>query len=61
MFSRCRQLAEAYPPRRWLGAGGARDAADLQAAHRAGASGWLTATALIDAITLPQAAAIRSG
>jgi uncharacterized protein related to proFAR isomerase len=60
-FSRCRQLAGPKPPRRWIGAGGVRDAADLQTAHRAGASGWLTATALIDAITLPQAAAIRPG
>jgi uncharacterized protein related to proFAR isomerase len=55
-FSRCRQLAGPHPPRRWVGAGGVRDAADLQAAHRAGASGWLTATALIDAITSPPAA-----
>jgi uncharacterized protein related to proFAR isomerase len=54
-FSRCRALAGPTPQRRWIGAGGVRHADDLQAAHRAGAAGWLVATALIQAKAVPQA------
>ncbi len=57
-FARCRELAGPSPPRRWIGAGGVRHAADLQAAHRAGAAGWLVATALIRATALPQAESV---
>ncbi|MBL0424706.1 nickel transporter [Ramlibacter alkalitolerans] len=44
-FSRLRALA---PDRTWIGAGGVRDAADLQAAQAGGAAGWLVASALHD-------------
>jgi uncharacterized protein related to proFAR isomerase len=54
-FARCRQLAGLLTPRQWIGAGGVRHAADLQAAHGAGAAGWLVATALMAATALPQA------
>lgn len=40
------QLRRAAPGRRWVGAGGVRDAHDLRAAARAGASAWLVASAL---------------
>jgi phosphoribosylformimino-5-aminoimidazole carboxamide ribotide isomerase len=36
------------PDRRWIGAGGVRDAADLRAASAAGAAAWLVASALHD-------------
>ena len=36
------------PERRWIGAGGVRDASDLAAAAQAGAEGWLVASALHD-------------
>lgn len=36
------------PGRRWIGSGGIRDAADLQAAAATGAEGWLVASALHD-------------
>ena len=42
-FERLRVLA---PGRRWIGAGGVRDAADLATAAAAGADAWLVATAL---------------
>lgn len=57
-FMRCRERAGPSPPRRWAGAGGVRHAADLRAAHRAGASGWLVATALLQADAAPQAAGV---
>jgi phosphoribosylformimino-5-aminoimidazole carboxamide ribonucleotide (ProFAR) isomerase len=57
-FNRCREIAGPSPPRRWIGAGGVRDAADLQAAHRAGAAGWLVATALMRFAALPQAESV---
>jgi phosphoribosylformimino-5-aminoimidazole carboxamide ribotide isomerase len=44
-FGRLRAQA---PDRRWIGAGGVRDAADLAAAAAAGADGWLVASALHD-------------
>lgn len=44
-LARLRALA---PRRRWIGAGGVRDAADLRAAAAAGADGWLVASALHD-------------
>lgn len=44
-FTRLRAMA---PQRRWIGAGGVRDAADLAAATAAGADGWLVASALHD-------------
>lgn len=44
-FSRFRAMA---PDRVWIGAGGIRDAADLQAAAHAGAASWLVASALHD-------------
>lgn len=44
-LARLRALA---PGRRWIGAGGVRDAADLRAAAAGGASGWLVASALHD-------------
>lgn len=44
-FSRLREMV---PDRVWIGAGGIRDAADLQAAAHAGAAGWLVASALHD-------------
>lgn len=44
-FARLRALA---PDRRWIGAGGVRDAQDLRAAAAAGAAGWLVASALHD-------------
>jgi phosphoribosylformimino-5-aminoimidazole carboxamide ribotide isomerase len=44
-FARLRALA---PDRKWVGAGGVRDAADLQAAAAAGAAAWLVASALHD-------------
>jgi phosphoribosylformimino-5-aminoimidazole carboxamide ribotide isomerase len=44
-FKRLRDMA---PDRVWVGAGGLRDAADLQAAAEAGAAGWLVASALHD-------------
>lgn len=40
--------AQNPPPRRWIGAGGVRDAADLQLAAQAGAHAWLVASALHD-------------
>ena len=36
------------PDRRWIGAGGIRDASDLAAGAQAGAHGWLVASALHD-------------
>jgi phosphoribosylformimino-5-aminoimidazole carboxamide ribotide isomerase len=50
-FARLRASA---PARRWIGAGGVRDARDLAAAAAAGADGWLVASALHDG-TLPAA------
>ena len=44
-FARLRALA---PQRRWIGAGGVRDAADLFAAASGGACAWLVASALHD-------------
>jgi phosphoribosylformimino-5-aminoimidazole carboxamide ribotide isomerase len=44
-FARLRAMA---PERRWIGAGGVRDAGDLRAAAAAGAAGWLVASALHD-------------
>jgi phosphoribosylformimino-5-aminoimidazole carboxamide ribotide isomerase len=44
-FARLRASA---PDRTWIGAGGVRDAADVQAAAAAGAAGWLVASALHD-------------
>ena len=43
-----RRLRSAAPDRRWIGAGGVRNAADLDAASAAGASAWLVASALHD-------------
>jgi len=42
------RLRERAPQRRWIGAGGVRDAADLRAAAAAGADAWLVASALHD-------------
>jgi uncharacterized protein related to proFAR isomerase len=42
------QLHAAAPDRVWVGAGGVRSAADLDAATAAGASAWLVASALHD-------------
>jgi len=42
------RLRERAPHRRWIGAGGVRDAADLHAAAAAGADAWLVASALHD-------------
>lgn len=42
------RLRSAAPERRWIGAGGVRNAADLDAASAAGASAWLVASALHD-------------
>lgn len=42
------QLRAAAPDRVWVGAGGVRSAADLDAAAAAGASAWLVASALHD-------------
>ena len=42
------RLRSAAPDRRWVGAGGVRNAADLEAAATAGASAWLVASALHD-------------
>jgi phosphoribosylformimino-5-aminoimidazole carboxamide ribotide isomerase len=50
-FARLQAMA---PGRRWIGAGGLRDAADLAAAGAAGAEGWLVATALHDGRLGPQ-------
>lgn len=47
-FDTFASLRERAPGRRLVGAGGLRDAADLRAAARAGAAGWLVATALHD-------------
>ena len=44
-FARLRAMA---PARDWIGAGGVRHAADLDAAADAGAAGWLVASALHD-------------
>ena len=44
-FARLRAMAS---DRQWIGAGGIRDAGDLDAAARAGAHGWLVASALHD-------------
>ncbi len=44
-FARLRAMA---PERTWIGAGGIRDGADLQAGAAAGAAGWLVASALHD-------------
>ncbi len=43
-----RALRQRAPQVEWFGAGGIRDAADLQAAAAAGAAGWLVASALHD-------------
>lgn len=51
-FARLRALA---PERRWIGAGGVRDAGDLAAAAAAGAEGWLVASALHDGRIRPPA------
>ena len=45
LLGRLRALA---PDRSWIGAGGIRDATDLQAAAAAGARAWLVASALHD-------------
>lgn len=45
-LARFGQLRAQAPGRRWIGAGGIRDRADLRAATAAGASAWLVATAL---------------
>ena len=50
-FARLRALA---PERRWIGAGGVRDAGDLAAAA-AGAEGWPVASALHDGRIRPPA------
>jgi len=42
------RLRERAPERRWIGAGGIRDASDLAAGARAGAQAWLVASALHD-------------
>ena len=42
------RLRDAAPGREWIGAGGLRDAADLEAGARAGAAAWLVASALHD-------------
>jgi phosphoribosylformimino-5-aminoimidazole carboxamide ribotide isomerase len=44
-FERLRAMA---PDHTWIGAGGIRDAADLEAGAAAGAAGWLVASALHD-------------
>ena len=44
-FARLRAMAA---DRRWIGAGGVRDADDLAAATAAGADAWLVASALHD-------------
>jgi phosphoribosylformimino-5-aminoimidazole carboxamide ribotide isomerase len=49
-FARVRAGA---PDRRWIGAGGVRDAADLRAAGGCGAAGWLVASALHDGSLAP--------
>jgi uncharacterized protein related to proFAR isomerase len=49
------QLRHAAPHREWIGAGGVRSAADLDAAASAGASAWLVASALHDATLAPAA------
>ncbi len=43
-----RERAGSAKPRRWIGAGGLRDARDLSAAAAAGATAWLVASALHD-------------
>ncbi len=42
------QLRARAPDRTWIGAGGVRNAQDLQAASASGAAGWLVASALHD-------------
>jgi phosphoribosylformimino-5-aminoimidazole carboxamide ribotide isomerase len=42
------ELRARAPGRRWIGAGGVRDAADLRAAAACGADAWLVASALHD-------------
>jgi uncharacterized protein related to proFAR isomerase len=48
-------LRAAAPQRAWIGAGGVRDHADLDAAGRAGADAWLVASALHDGAIGPAA------
>lgn len=52
--------ARAPHVRRWVGAGGLRDAADLSAAARAGAHAWLVASALHDGRLDPRTLASRA-
>ncbi len=59
-LTRAMSAAAALPGRRWFGAGGLRDTADLAAAAAAGAHGWLVASALHDGrLGPPAAGAIR--
>lgn len=52
------QLRARAPQRHWIGAGGIRDDADLDACAKAGAHGWLVASALHDARLAQRGAAV---